>query len=184
MKGSTGNIPAGLLAHRRARIRFQCCQQGELGAGIRVNPAPHQSDSVGSDMGIGIAGQKGERAGQHVRLVRTAGSLLAPVAIQHVQSHAAHPLVPIIQHIRQVVHHLRHQVLIEELAAAQAYVAVRVAKPLANGRQRRKASALQRAKSRPGVMRERQLAQKRVILPFHTSLRSLRAMSRSACGRS
>jgi hypothetical protein len=44
---------------------------------------------------------------------------------------------------------------------------------------------LQRAKGRPGVMRERQLAQQGAVLPFHISLpRAPCDESRPTCGRS
>ena len=167
MDGPTGNIPAGLLAHRWARIPFHRTQQGDLGAGICMNPASHQSDSVRSDMGIGITGQNGHGTRQNFRLLGATRAPFASVAIEDVQGHATDPLVRVVQHCYQIVHHVRHQELIEELAAAQAHVAALVAKPLPDSWHSGQPGFLQRPKSLPGVMRYRQLAQQSAILLHH-----------------
>ena len=164
------NEPTRLFAYRWARVCLHRGRQHSFDIGVGMNPSSGQTDCMGADMRIGIADNESNRTGQNLCLIRTTRSLLASIAGQRVQGGAANATVRIFEHRNQVVHDLRHEEVIEKLTAPKAHISAVMPKTFSYCRKSVETRTQQSTMRTPGVVRDRQLVQKRSVLIAHVVL--------------
>jgi hypothetical protein len=125
---------------------------------------------MGADIRVGITDDKSNRAGQNLCLIRATRALLAPIAGQRVQRRAANATVRIFEHRNQVVHHLRHEEVIEKLTAPKAHISTVMPKTFSYCRKSVETRTPQSTMRTPCVMRDRQLLHKSSVLIAHVVL--------------